>query len=81
MMDFHVEIQQLIKVKGFGAGNRHAHGVADKISGMMVFQESSGYLEKIGLFSGLLYVAFERHQTIFARLVEERRTSSLRSSR
>ena len=52
MMHVHIEFHHLVEIEGFdAAADRHAHGVADEIANVMIFQKA-GYFEKIGLLAG-----------------------------
>src|SRR5580658_10211028 len=70
VMYFHIEIEQLIQIERFRAGNRHAKRVANEIAYVMVFQELRMLGENSAL-GGLVHVSLEPHQSFFARLVEE----------
>ncbi len=70
VMNLHVEIQELVKVKGFDSADGHAHGVAEVVADVVILEEG-GILGEKWTLAGILDVAFQRHQALAARLVEE----------
>ena len=70
VMNFHIQIQQLIQIERLRARDRHAERVANKVAHVVVFQELR-MLGKNGALGGLLHIGLKPHQPFLARLVEE----------
>lgn len=70
VMDLYVEIQELVKVKGFDTADGHAHGIAEIVADVVILEEG-GILGEKWTFGGILDVALQRHQALTARLVKE----------
>ena len=70
MVNFQIEVEHLIEIEGVDAGDGHAQRVADEIAHVMILEEG-GILGEDGTLLGLFDVGFERHQSVFAGLVEQ----------
>ena len=63
VVDFQVEVQQLVEIKGFHSADGHAQGVAEVVASVMVFQEADTWRGS-GLSVGFLDVIFQGHQAL-----------------
>jgi hypothetical protein len=70
VVDFQVEIEHLVKIKGINSSDSHAQRVTHKIANVMVFQEC-GIFRKDRTFFGFFDVGLQGHQSFFPRLVEQ----------
>ena len=71
MVYVHIQLHHLVEIEGFdAAADRHAHGVADEIANVMIFDEG-GILRQDRALGRILDVCFERDQSILARLVQQ----------
>ena len=70
MMNLHIEIQQLIKIKSFDSADGHAHGVAEVVADVMVLKKAR-MLGKNRTLGWVFDVTFERHQPLAASFVEQ----------
>ncbi len=63
VMNFKIEIHQLIELECFHSADCHTHAVAEKVSNVMVFQKL-GVFGKDRTLVRSLYVAFQRHEAL-----------------
>ena len=70
MMNLHIEIQQLIKIKSFDSADGHAVGVTKVVADVMVLKKAwmPGKNRTLGW---VFDVTFERHQSFAASFVEQ----------
>ena len=65
MMDFHVKLHHLIHIKrDHPAGDRHAHGVAYEVAGVMIAEEHR-VAGKYGTLFRFFHIAFDGNRALF----------------
>ncbi len=70
VVNFQVEIQELVEIKSFHSADRHAHGVTEVVADVVIL-EKGRILGEDRTLGRILDVGFQRHQALAARLVEE----------
>src|ERR1700722_10636301 len=69
-MYFQIEVEHLVEIEGVDPGDGHAQRIADKVTNVVIFHKA-GVLGKNRTLARLFHIALQRHQAVFAGLVEQ----------
>ncbi len=70
VVDFHIQVQQLVEIERLYPADGHAQGVAKIVASVMVFQKGRVFRKDRALV-GCFHIVFQGHQSLAARFIEQ----------